>query len=371
MQAAVWAALAAVAVIVAVAVVTAFLRWAGRQHADTERLGGSLQQLLATTADHSRQLGQLTGQLGEVAGQLGQIAQSVLQQLDSVRTQLQQGLSQTGQITQGLQQAVGEQLRQLAEQLGALQENTQQVSQAARTLQAVLTGARTRGALGEVLLEQLLQDLLPAGSYQTQVRFQDGNIVDAVVRVEEKLIPIDSKFPLEAYRRMLENEQDEPARREFIRSVRKHADDIARKYIRPDERTMDFALMFVPSESVYYAMLTTRDNSGTLEEYCRQKRVIPVSPNTLYAYLGVIVLGLHGIQIEKNARLILERLGGLQSQLKTLTDTHDKLGRHLTNAYNTFQDSSNLLRELGAQVRQIASASAESATPELPPGPDR
>src|SRR5579875_3554387 len=251
MQAAVWAALAAVAVIVAVAAVTAFLRWAGRQHADTERLGGSLQQLLATTADHSRQLGQLTGQLGEVAGQLGQIAQSVLQQLDSVRTQLQQGLSQTGQITQGLQQAVGEQLRQLAEQLGALQ--------------AVLTGARTRGALGEVLLEQLLQDLLPAGSYQTQVRFQDGNIVDAVVRVEEKLIPIDSKFPLEAYRRMLENEQDEPARREFIRSVRKHADDIARKYIRPDERTMDFALMFVPSESVYYAMLTTRDNSGTLE----------------------------------------------------------------------------------------------------------
>jgi DNA recombination protein RmuC len=367
MQVVAWVAIAAIVVLA----VAALAWFAGRQRAEAERLAGSLQQLLASTAEQSRQLAQLAGQLGGMAGQLGQVAQSVQQQLEAVRTQLQQGLSETGKITQELQQAVGGQLRQLAEQLGALQENTQQVSQAAHTLQAVLTGARTRGALGEVLLEQLLQDLLPAGSYQTQVRFQDGSTVDAVVQIEEKQIPIDSKFPLEAYRRLLDNEQDEAARREFIRAVRAHADTIARKYIRPAEGTMDFALMFVPSESVYYAMLTTTDNNGSLEDYCRQKRVIPVSPNTLYAYLGVIVLGLRGIQIEKNARLILERLSGLQNQLKTLTETHDRLGRHLTNAYNTFQDSSSQLRELGSQVRQLVSASAGSTAPELPLGPDR
>lgn len=300
--------------------------------------------------------------------QVGQTSQLVETQLSSLRQLLQGTLASTSQLAQQAQQNIANELRALVNQFGAvqqmLQQNTQQISTATQTLHTILVGSRTRGAVGEVILEQILQERLPAESFQSQFRFSDGGIVDAVVHLGQQLIPIDSKFPLDAFQRMQQRE-DDTSRREFIRAVRKHADDIARKYIRPQEGTLDFALMFVPSESVYSAMLTTSDGDTTLDAYCRQQRVIPVSPNTLYAYLGAILMGLRGMQIEENARQILRQLEGLHRQLDKFADTHSKLGRHLGNAYQAFLESQRDLTQVQGLVGQLSTASPAS----LPAGP--
>jgi DNA anti-recombination protein RmuC len=143
-----------------------------------------------------------------------------------------------------------------------------------------------------VALERLLQDALPRGAYDVQHRFDStGAVVDAVVRSGDRMLSVDSKFPLEAYRRLVEG--GDAARKEFSLAVRKHADSIAEKYILPHEHTFDFALMFVPSEGVYYELIMTEDaKSGQLDEYCRSKRVFPVSPNTFYACLSAVALSL-------------------------------------------------------------------------------
>src|SRR4030095_5853484 len=160
----------------------------------------------------------------------------------------------------------------------------------------------------EVTPERLLEDSLPPSQYSTQYRFSSGEAVDAVILLrDKKLLAVDSKFPLDAFRR-IQTDGDE-ARRAFVTAVKGHADSISRKYILPEENTLDLALMFVPSESVYYELLQSADSKGQpLDAYCREKRIVAVSPNTLYAHLCVIAMGLRGMQIEENARRIANGL---------------------------------------------------------------
>ncbi len=203
------------------------------------------------------------------------------------------------------------------------------MSQSAQTLQNVLGGAKTRGVLGEVVLERLLQDALPRSAYETQYRFDStGAIVDAIVRSGDRILSVDSKFPLDAYRRLFD--AGESARREFSAAVRKHADSIAEKYILPDEHTFDYALMFVPSEGVYYELLMTQDAKyGQIDEYCRAKRVFPVSPNTFYACLSAVAISLQGQKIEENTRHLLAGMSGLKKQFEAFDEVYDRLGTHL------------------------------------------
>jgi DNA recombination protein RmuC len=155
---------------------------------------------------------------------------------------------------------------------------------------------------------------------------------------------IDSKFPLDAYRR-ISTEGDE-ARRAFATAVKGHADAITKKYIVPDEGTLDVALMFVPSESVYYELLMTEDSKGQpLDAYCRDKHVIAVSPNTLYAHLHVIAMGLRGMQMEENAKRLLENLSGVEKQLEKFADKFGTLGIHLKNAQQSYSDSDKLFEK--------------------------
>src|SRR6266699_2707658 len=257
-------------------------------------------------------------------GQLEAIAKGVAQRLDSVTPALQ------------------DQISQIQRQLGEVQQAGKQMSQTAQTLEGILGGAKSRGSLGEVTLERLLEDSLPRSQYAMQYRFSSGETADAVIKLrDKKLMAIDSKFPLDAYRRI--GIEGEEARRAFATAVKGHADAIANKYIVPDESTLDVALMFVPSETVYYELLQTHDNKGQPRDaYCRDQHVMAVSPNTLYAHLCVIAMGLRGMQMEENAKRLLESLSGMEKQMEKFADKFATLGTHLKNAQQSYSESDKL-----------------------------
>jgi DNA recombination protein RmuC len=289
-------------------------------------------------------------------GQLETIAKNVAQRLDSVAPALQDAIKNsaqiTGQMTSDAQSKMADELKntrdqisQIQRQLGEVQQAGKQMSQTAQTLEGILGGAKSRGSLGEVTLERLLEDSLPYAQYAMQYRFSSGEAADAVIKLrDKKLMAIDSKFPLDAYRR-ISTEGDE-ARRAFATAVKGHADGITKKYIVPDEGTLDVALMFVPSESVYYELLQTSDNKGQpLDAYCRDKKVIAVSPNTLYAHLCVIAMGLRGMQMEENTKRFLESLSGMEKQLEKFADKFSTLGTHIKNAQQSYGESDTLFEK--------------------------
>ena len=249
-----------------------------------------------------------------------------------------------------------------------MQQTGRDMSQATQTLQTILGGAKTRGILGEVALEGLLKDALPQSAYDTQYRFAStGAVVDAVVRNGDRMLPVDSKFPLEAYRRLVDT-GDEAARREFSSAVRKHADSIAEKYILPHEHTFDYALMFVPSEGVFYELLMTQDSKyGMLDEYCRSKKVLPVSPNTFYAYLSAVALSLRGQKIEESARHLLAGMAGLARQFETFGDVYEKLGTHLRHAQQSYEEADSKLTRARNSLEQMEQGALSEAEPEAQP----
>src|SRR6266851_3262850 len=197
-----------------------------------------------------------------------------------------------------------------------------------------------------------------------------GQTADAAIFLrDKKLMAIDSKFPLDAFRR-IESDGDE-ARRAFATAVKGHADSIAKKYIVPNEGTLDVALMFVPSENVYCEMLNTLDNKGqAIDAYCRDKKIIAVSPNTLYANLCVIAMGLRGMQIEENAKRILGSLSGMQKQMETFTDFFEKLGSHLKNAQQSYSEADRRLEKTQDTLGGMLGLAPAQATLPLPPPPD-
>jgi DNA recombination protein RmuC len=306
-------------------------------------------------------------------GQLETIAKNVAQRLDSVAPALQDAIKNsaqiTGQMTSDAQIKMADELKntrdqisQIQRQLGEVQQAGKQMSQTAQTLEGILGGAKSRGSLGEVTLERLLEDSLPSAQYAMQYRFSSGEAADAVIKLrDKKLMAIDSKFPLDAYRR-ISTEGDE-ARRAFITAVKGHADAISKKYIVPDEGTLDVALMFVPSESVYYELLQTSDNKGqSLDAYCRDKHVMAVSPNTLYAHLCVIAMGLRGMQMEENAKRLLESLSGMEKQMEKFADKFSTLGNHLKNAQQSYSESDKLFERAQNTLETMLGA----GVPELP-----
>ncbi len=327
-----WAQVAVALTVLVLAALSIGLVIRRRSDAETAALRQELQSLLAAQAQ-------------TVVTQLGQLTQTVTQQLGQVTQSLQAGVANSGLLVAKAQEAVAAELKNSREmlgkvnqQLGEVQQAGRELSLASQALQSVLGGAKTRGTLGEIALERLVSDCLPQAAYETQYRFSSGEAVDAVVRFRDKLLPIDSKFPLDDYRKILEQVPD--ARRSFAQAVKGHADAVAKKYILPGERTLDIALMFVPSESVYYELLMTEDAKGVpLDAYCRSKQVIPVSPNTLHAYLSVILMGLRGMQIEENARRLLAGLAGLKKQFDTFDEVYGKLGTHLNNAQQSYADA--------------------------------
>jgi len=348
--------------IAAVVIVAALLIWLLLQTSQSRK---KEEESRVRMEQLQRDLQALAGQTQNFSQQIGQLGQNVTHSLESVTGALQKGVTDSATIAAQAQSAMAGELKnsretlgQIQQQLGAVQQAGQQMSQTAQTLQHILGGAKSRGSLGEVALERLLEDALPKERYQRQYKFSTGETVDAVIFLRDKLLPIDSKFPLDAFRRMHEQTADsvsgsatnqgaalvEEARRAFITAVKGHADTIAKKYLLPEENTLGIALMFVPSENVYYELLMTADSKLLpLDEYCRSRNVIAVSPNTLYAHLQVILMGLQGMQIEENAKKLLASLAGLQRQLENIADPFGKLGTHLKNAQQSYSEAEKRL----------------------------
>jgi DNA recombination protein RmuC len=238
-------------------------------------------------------------------------------------------------------------LADLRERLGELGETTRQLrhlGESVARVQELLRVPRLRGTLGEVWLEEVLRQMLPPTHYTMQYAFKSGERVDAVVRVGDRLVPVDAKFPLEACERMLATEGDaaERERRAFHRSVKARVDEIAERYIRPDEDTYDFALMYIPAENLYYeAMLrdTGPDEGRGVLSHALDRRVIPVSPHTFYAYLLVVQQGLRGLRIEARARELIDQLGALAVQFDAYWTAFEKVGAHLANAARQYAES--------------------------------
>ena len=325
-----------------------------------------------------QQLEALRTQVGQALG--GQ-AELLGQEIGRLTAQLNERLRESGELVQRSQTSVGERLDHTArvvgevqQGLGELREATARVRDIGRdvvSLHDILRAPKLRGGLGELLLGDLLAQVLPARHFTLQHTFQNGERVDAVVRLGPALVPVDAKFPLEDFRRLLEAGDDETrtrARRAFVARVRKHIDDVATKYILPDEGTYDFALMYVPAENVYYEAIV-RDDAGNdreLSAYALERKVIPVSPNCFYAYLQAIVLGLRGLRIEARAQEVVGQLARLAGDLGRLQDDFRVLGRHVTNAAQAHAAADRRLDRLTAKLAEIA-ADENAEEPEQQP----
>ena len=236
------------------------------------------------------------------------------------------------------------------------------------TLQDLLRVPKMRGGLGEFFLADLLTQTLPADSFTLQYGFSDGERVDAVIRLRDRVVPVDSKFPLENFRKMGQATDSERAewRRMFVRDVKQHIDAIAQKYIRPGEGTYDFALMYIPAENVYYETIIKEegvaDEKGIFQ-HALKCRVIPVSPNSFYAYLQVIRLGLRGLAVEQDAQKILEALMRLQRDLTVVREDFSKAGKQLGFAVENFEKADRRLARFEGRLGAIEPSQGGSPEP--------
>ncbi len=293
--------------------------------------------------------------------------QQMRESMNQSSTQLKEGLDKVDQQVRDSYKQLGD-VRQALGELSKSAEQIMEVGKGVSALQDILRAPKLRGGLGELMLEELLRQILPQKYYQLPYKFKSGEIVDAVVRVGERLVPIDSKFPLENFRRLMASQEEgkqRETRRAFVRDVKKHVDDIARKYILPDEGTYEFALMYVPAENVYYETIikdASTDAGESLSSYAVARKVIPVSPNSLYAYLMVIVLGLQGLEVEKRAEEIIKYLSSLKGDFGRFREHFDVLGTHLTHSRQKYDDAQKSLGRLEDRIHHIE----ESSTKALP-----
>jgi DNA recombination protein RmuC len=279
----------------------------------------------------------------------------------------------TGQVNTRLDNAV-KVIREVSATMGELSKASQQIYDVGKdiaSLQQILRAPKLRGVIGELFLGDLLHQVVP-NNYELQHRFRSNETVDAVINLGPKLVPIDAKFPLENFQRLMaaSDTDRKTLRKRFISDVMKHVDTIAKKYILPDEGTYDFALMYIPAENVYYETIIKEEpDEENLSTYAVAHRVIPVSPNSLYAYLQAIVFGLRGLQIEKRAQDIMSHLSRLQGDFARFREDFDTVGTHLTHAHSKYDEAVRRLSQLEGKLEVSSSIAAEAGAPPPPPLP--
>lgn len=253
--------------------------------------------------------------------------------------------------------AINQRLDNAARVIAQVQRNIGEMSEIGRgmkELQDFLRSPKLRGNIGEQVLRELLAQLLPKQSFNLQYSFKSGAKVDAAIKTAAGIIPVDAKFPMENFRRMMaaKNESEKKAaEKEFVKDVKKHIDDIAKKYILTDEGTIDYALMYLPSETIYYEVV----NNASLFDYGGKKRVLPVSPMTFYAYLRAILMSFEGQKIERRAKQILVAIRAIRQDYTLLESSLSTLGRHIQNAYNQMTNVFTGFTQLGQKITQTQS----------------
>lgn len=252
----------------------------------------------------------------------------------------------------------GEHLQNINRQFGSLGELGRQM----RDFQDFLRAPKLRGVMGEQILNEIIKESLPKDLYEFQYRFKDGQAVDAIIKTEKGLIPIDAKFPLENFQSMQKAANDEAAgkfHKEFVRDVKKHIEAIATKYIQPAEGTLEFALMYVPSETVYYEII--RDDTD-LSRYANAQRVTMVSPNTFHFVLKILLATLHNQEIAKAAKEMQAYIAQLAGDALKFRDQLDLSGKHLVNAKNALDTASRQFGKIEDRidnVRQLRAGAKE------------
>jgi DNA recombination protein RmuC len=293
---------------------------------------------------------QLSDRNAEVDRRLHAIVETMDRRLGELDTKVDRRLASASEAS-----------TRIHERLGKLDQATAQMNERARELarlEQALRPPKARGGFGELLLANLLADTFPADKYSLQYGFKTGERVDAVIRLDRALVPVDAKFPLDNFQRMVEADGDTERDlyvKQFSRDVKQHVDAIAQKYIRPDEGTYEFALMYLPAEAVYYELVCNRlGGASSPLAYALERNVIPVSPSTLHAYLLVLVLGFKGLQIEQHAREVMAYCADLNRDFARFKTDFDLVGRHLGNAQTKFGDAEKRLSRFELKLEQAS-----------------
>lgn len=264
----------------------------------------------------------------------------------------------------------------LSESIKAIQTNSDKSTEAVKQLneiQDIFKNSKQRGMLGELSLDLILKNVLPK-NYEQQYKFKDGEIVDFVIKIGNQLIPIDSKFSLENYRRKVSADTDSDKAKfdaAFKGDIKNRIDETS-KYVRPNEKTVDFAFMFIPSEAIYYDLLDTKIGERDLIFYAAEKHVTIVSPATLMAYLQTVLEGLRALHITEQTREILKNLVNLQRHLKAYQEYMDKIRNNIATLTNTYELASGELKKIDKDIFRINSGSPDMVSKEIeaPKGDD-
>lgn len=247
---------------------------------------------------------------------------------------------------------LNDRLDMAARVIGDLKKNLGEMSEVGkgiRSLQEFLQSPKLRGNIGESVLKDMINETFPKNSFHLQYQFRSGAKVDAVLKTDAGLLCIDSKFPMENFVLMHKGETESirnQAKKDFVSDVKKHLSDISKKYILPEEGTMDFALMYIPSESVYYEVA----NTPALMDFARVSRVYPVSPNTLYAHLQVLLLSFQGKELEQKSRQVFQLIRAMQKDYGKVEENLGVLGKHIQNAYNSMSTVTSSVGLLGQKL---------------------
>jgi len=285
-------------------------------------------------------------------------------------SQLQQMMTMMGQNLNTTQSNITKQLENsnriigdIHTKLGTLEttaKNIQDIGKDISSLQNILQAPKLRGNLGEYLLKDMLKQVFPEGNYIMEHKFKDGTRVDAVIKLGGSLVPIDSKFTLESLQGYLATENDNERKafkKKFAKSVKDRIDE-THKYIKPDEGTYNFAMMYIPAENVFYEAIiddsrTTEDEKYEIFNYALKQRVILVSPNSFFAYIMVLAFGLEGLKIEQKTKAVLEGVYQTQIQFEKFRKEYGVVGSHLNDAVNKYSQSTKSAEKLSDQMSNI------------------
>lgn len=324
------------------------------------------EQLEASKEDKSLLLlqNQISKMNQEIDNKLSSNQRILTDGLQTQTTILQKQSSISTRTIQELQNQSSKTIQEVTEKLTKLDETNKKVVDFATQLQSlenILKNPKQRGILGEYFLETLLSKVMPQGTYKMQYKFSDGEIVDAAIIVKEKIIPIDSKFSLEKYNEIqteINADTREQLKKEFRSDLKMRIDETS-KYIRPQEGTTDFALMFIPAEGIFYDILVQKVGSldisaEDLITYAFKKRVILVSPNTFFAYLQTILQALKALQVEESIKEVITKIAQMGKHMVNYQDYISKVGKHLGSTVSAYNQANHQFRMIDKDVLKIS-----------------
>lgn len=299
----------------------------------------------------------LSERLHEVNSRMEFLQNSMSDNMKHVQNQLSNTTENLAKRTDENSKNLNLRLDKAAEVISNVQKELGSMSEIGRNmkdLQDFLKSPKLRGNIGEEVLKDLLEQMIPSEHYVLQYTFKSGEKVDAVLKIEEGLVCVDSKFPFENFNLYMQTETEEgrnAAKKDFHRDVKKHIDAIAKKYILPDEKTLDFALMYIPSEAIYYEVVV---NNPELGKHAWSKRVLPVSPNVFYSYLRAILIGLEGKKVESRAKEILAAIRAIKEDSGKFSDSLKTLTSHISNAKNKADEVNKNFEKLDEKLGSLS-----------------